>query len=260
MKTLAADSAILAMPSFLRKEVLTSFASASPYNRYASGSYYSKEGKTWEHTPENLIRVSDHWNFFSQGQRHCVTDRPVDAGTWSVGIYDSISKIYKITNSYKKDFTALKIREKRKESKPKDILIQIKEKVRAKNEKKLKLVERKKRKDEATKRAEAIAAGHIYYFGTWTEYYSRAGGRGKRYFSSSVFDKSGKVNSESACRTNGKLIKNYIEIDKRDYNEKEKETLNFLKTLGKNKALDFVNDFFSDDNKKRIAKYIKCVF
>jgi hypothetical protein len=52
----------------------------SPY----SNSYYNlRTGeKTWDHTPEGSLRISDHWNFPAHGSIHCRTDRPVRMRKW----------------------------------------------------------------------------------------------------------------------------------------------------------------------------------
>lgn len=61
----------------------------SPY----SHSYYdvSEGEKTWDNTPLDSLRVSDHWNFTSPrtGRKiNCPTDRPVQNRTWCVGKWD----------------------------------------------------------------------------------------------------------------------------------------------------------------------------
>ena len=47
-------------------------------------------GKLWDYTPENCLRISDHWNFKRKGQAgpvHCPTDRPAKEG-WALGKWD----------------------------------------------------------------------------------------------------------------------------------------------------------------------------
>ncbi|MEM4203146.1 MAG: hypothetical protein QXS54_03655, partial [Candidatus Methanomethylicaceae archaeon] len=62
------------------------YVSQSPY----SYSFYNKPGKTWDHTPEGIIRISDHWNFISRGQMHAVTDVPVPNEThWTKARYEN---------------------------------------------------------------------------------------------------------------------------------------------------------------------------
>lgn len=58
--------------------------SKSPY----SDSYYSASGISWDHKPDRVIRVSDHWNFTHGGDLHCETDVPVeDVRTWAAAEY-----------------------------------------------------------------------------------------------------------------------------------------------------------------------------
>jgi hypothetical protein len=62
------------------------FASRSPF----SDSFYSKPGKSWTHTPADSLRISDHWNFESQGEMHSVTDKPVENNShWTLARYDN---------------------------------------------------------------------------------------------------------------------------------------------------------------------------
>lgn len=42
----------------------------SPYSR----SFYNANGITWNSKPEGSLRLSDHWNFESQGEIHCKLD------------------------------------------------------------------------------------------------------------------------------------------------------------------------------------------
>lgn len=165
------DSGILAMPLELRKYVLQNFVSKSPYNQYGSGSYYSKVGKSWDFTPENCERVSDHWNFYSQGQYHCKIKSIVDnlslsdiVNKWCVGIYDTISGQWDIIKVYAKDKTALLLSEKRRVLKQsiKDILVVIKEKVQKFFAKKLKAIEKRRYLEVAKKRETKIKKGNVY--------------------------------------------------------------------------------------------------
>jgi hypothetical protein len=62
------------IPDEFRESVLKwTHASKSPF----SDSWYSKPGKTWDHTPEGCLRLSDHWNFIARGEIHCVTETPI---------------------------------------------------------------------------------------------------------------------------------------------------------------------------------------
>jgi hypothetical protein len=67
-------------------------ASKSPY----SNSFYNLATgkKDWGHTPEGSLRISDHWNFKSEGEIHCPTDRPAKnngsqwcLAQWRDGLY-----------------------------------------------------------------------------------------------------------------------------------------------------------------------------
>lgn len=75
-----------AMPRQIRREIQSwATVSKSPF----SDSYYSMNGKTWNHTPEGCIRVSDHWNWVDATGTHCATNRPVRNGDWTMARYES---------------------------------------------------------------------------------------------------------------------------------------------------------------------------
>lgn len=213
------DSGILTMPEDLRNYAINNMVSASPYNRYGSGSYYSKEGKTWGTTPEGIIRISDHWNFLSQGKLHCRLEQPSTSETatgWVVAVYSSETDTYTPIATYPKDISALRLRESRQQS---VTLIEdtIKQQCRERMAKMLAKLERRKIKEAAAARAAAIRAGHIFFKGYAIDYFSRAGGRGKRYFSSQNVTMFGRVNYESPCRTNGRKINCYRELNLAEY-------------------------------------------
>ena len=42
----------------------------SPY----SNSFYDSKDIDWDFKPENSLRLSDHWNFYSCGEKHCCLD------------------------------------------------------------------------------------------------------------------------------------------------------------------------------------------
>ncbi|MGL4570432.1 MAG: hypothetical protein ACRCVJ_05160 [Clostridium sp.] len=42
----------------------------SPY----SESYYNTDEIDWNYKPEGSLRISDHWNFMSHGEKHCMLD------------------------------------------------------------------------------------------------------------------------------------------------------------------------------------------
>ncbi|GAA0076570.1 hypothetical protein UT300005_09480 [Clostridium sp. CTA-5] len=44
------------------------YINKSPY----SLSYYNVPGVSWDHKPEGSLRISDHWNFISHGNKHCL--------------------------------------------------------------------------------------------------------------------------------------------------------------------------------------------
>ena len=57
--------------------------SKSPY----SNSFYNSTDIDWNSKPENSLRVSDHWNFQTGDEMHCVTDDPTFKKGWAVGQY-----------------------------------------------------------------------------------------------------------------------------------------------------------------------------
>ncbi|MDR5587075.1 hypothetical protein [Clostridium aquiflavi] len=44
------------------------YINKSPY----SLSYYNVPGVSWDYKPEGSLRISDHWNFVSHGNKHCL--------------------------------------------------------------------------------------------------------------------------------------------------------------------------------------------
>ena len=42
----------------------------SPYSQ----TYYDTSDISWEYKPEGSLRISDHWNFESHGQKHCILE------------------------------------------------------------------------------------------------------------------------------------------------------------------------------------------
>jgi hypothetical protein len=60
--------------------------SKSPY----SDSYYNTNEKSWDYTPEGSFRISDHWNFTSDGNKiHCKTNVDVKPNTWTLAQYSN---------------------------------------------------------------------------------------------------------------------------------------------------------------------------
>lgn len=65
----------------------------SPY----SDTFYSSTDVDWGHKPDKSYRVSDHWNFISQGNKHCETDDKVQNNSHiSIGQYNKETNTYKI--------------------------------------------------------------------------------------------------------------------------------------------------------------------
>jgi len=56
----------------------------SPYSQ----SYYTDGKITWDYKPEGSLRLSDHWNFYSEGKIHCKTLCGTTKG-WYVGRYEN---------------------------------------------------------------------------------------------------------------------------------------------------------------------------
>lgn len=46
------------------------YINKSPY----SLSYYNVPNVTWDYKPEGSLRISDHWNFISHGEKHCILE------------------------------------------------------------------------------------------------------------------------------------------------------------------------------------------
>lgn len=55
----------------------------SPY----SLSFYNSLDISWNHKPENSLRLSDHWNFTTFDELHCQTDDPNFKQGWALGKY-----------------------------------------------------------------------------------------------------------------------------------------------------------------------------
>jgi hypothetical protein len=107
------------LPFELVDEISTwDFIIKSPYGH----SYYDAE-VDWDSKPDQSLRISDHWNFTSQGKLHCETTTDVPNNThWTIAIYDAIIKKYtpikmfkKSKDSYKesKDFKKLLLKTKK---------------------------------------------------------------------------------------------------------------------------------------------------
>lgn len=110
-------TAILTMPTELRVFVIKNAQNPSPYNRSDSGSFYDCTDKSWDYTPDGSIRVSDHWNFWSQGRYHCLTDICDDKliGKWVVAKYSTQTGLYHVISIDDKDNTAINKRRQRED-------------------------------------------------------------------------------------------------------------------------------------------------
>ena len=62
----------------------------SPYGH----SYYNGP-VGWDFKTPDSFRIADHWNFTSQGKKHCETTTPID-NCWAIGQYDANLKRYVI--------------------------------------------------------------------------------------------------------------------------------------------------------------------
>lgn len=80
---------------------------SSPY----SSSFYSQPGQSWDFTPENQIRVADHWNFWSRDyndknseiQQHGVTNVSVyNNSHWTIAKKDKTTGQYEVILSLPK--------------------------------------------------------------------------------------------------------------------------------------------------------------
>lgn len=75
-------------------EILTT----SPY----STSLYNKDNITWGSKPENSLRISDHWNFITHGQKHCKMENESKNNHLMLCIYQN--GIYKIIEDLTEKF------------------------------------------------------------------------------------------------------------------------------------------------------------
>lgn len=75
---------------------MTNWISKSPY----SYSFYDTTEKTWGYTPEGSMRFSDHWNFVSRGETHCVTNVPITKDfavcIWQNDVYNVLLQFNKL--------------------------------------------------------------------------------------------------------------------------------------------------------------------
>lgn len=71
--------------------------SKSPY----SNSFYNAKNITWGYKPEGSLRISDHWNFESLGEKHCVTEDPSFTQGWAICKYSK--GVYKVIKKFKEE-------------------------------------------------------------------------------------------------------------------------------------------------------------
>jgi hypothetical protein len=84
------------MPSELADKIAAEWKVVFP-SPFGS-SLYDTPDKTWGHTPEGSLRVSDHWNFRNKKYRnqlpkgqivHCPTDRPPIEDGWTLARFEN---------------------------------------------------------------------------------------------------------------------------------------------------------------------------
>lgn len=98
-KTLALESVPRSVPKELAREIAQwDEIHKSPY----SYSFYNAPGKTWDNTPEGVLRLADHWNFPTSfdSKIHARTRIDVPDGTWAIGQYRDGA--YDILKQFKK--------------------------------------------------------------------------------------------------------------------------------------------------------------
>jgi len=81
------------------------------YSSLYSSSFYSKPGQSWDFTPENQIRVADHWNFWSKDyndinsemKQHGKTNVPVyNNSHWTIAKKNKNTGVYEVILSLPK--------------------------------------------------------------------------------------------------------------------------------------------------------------
>lgn len=96
-------TAIYTMPVQLVKAVIQhGIIHPSPYNRMFGGSFYNTPEKGWDYTPDRCLRLSDHWNFWSRGEKHCITNEEVIPNTWVLAQYNGSTGIYEVLEVFEK--------------------------------------------------------------------------------------------------------------------------------------------------------------
>ena len=86
-----AENAQIRIPLYLPQEFRDEIASWTVVSQspYSYSFYNVPDGqKTWTHTPESSLRISDHWNFESRGMLNCPTDVQVHRGWWTLARWE----------------------------------------------------------------------------------------------------------------------------------------------------------------------------
>ena len=69
MKNILLPQKAMVTPKEVLEEISKfEYINKSPYSK----TYYNVPGITWDYKPEGSLRISDHWNFISNGSRHCI--------------------------------------------------------------------------------------------------------------------------------------------------------------------------------------------
>lgn len=84
------------IPVEVIKEIETwNFIIKSPY----SHSYYNAP-VGWKYKTPNSLRISDHWNFSSNGKKHCQTTNQIEENCWGIGQFDAELNKYTILKAF----------------------------------------------------------------------------------------------------------------------------------------------------------------
>lgn len=77
--------------------------SFSPYSK----SFYSSSNIDWDYKPENSYRISNHWNFYSQGGYHCKIEDESKKYNWLLCKY--VNGVYEIVKDLTSDKEFIKL-------------------------------------------------------------------------------------------------------------------------------------------------------
>ena len=86
MKKILVPKKAKVTPKEVLKEISKfNYINKSPY----SLSYYNVPNVTWDYKPEGSLRISDHWNFISHGEKHCILEGVEDKveNNWMLAKY-----------------------------------------------------------------------------------------------------------------------------------------------------------------------------